>query len=114
MALIALAVFPADLILIWYYGGRLRRAFVEEREANAQATTRIEETLSSIKAVKAFGNERLEYEKYSSENWTAFLASRRARLMLTRYGVWSNISRGFAVVAVLLFGALQVTRGNSA
>ncbi|HXW84624.1 MAG TPA: ABC transporter ATP-binding protein [Candidatus Binataceae bacterium] len=114
MALIAFAVLPADVALVWYYSKRLRRAFVGEREATALATTRIEETLSSIRAVKAFGSETIEYDQYSRDNWNAFLASREARLMLVRFGVWSNITRGFAVVAVLLCGALQVKHGVTA
>ena len=114
MALIGLAVLPADIALIWYYSGKLRRGFLAEREATALATTRIEETLSSIKAVKAFSNEQGEFDSYARDNWNAFLASKHARLMLARYGVWSNISRGLAVVAVLLCGVIQVKHGSAA
>jgi len=45
----------------------------------------IEETLASIKAVKAFGREASEGEIYARDNWDAFMAARRARLL------WSSI-----------------------
>ena len=57
LALIALLLMPANFILAWLFANSLRAAFIAEREATAQATTRIEETLASIRTVKAFGTE---------------------------------------------------------
>ena len=56
------------------FANSLRAAFIEEREATALATTRIEETLASIRTVKAFGTEAGEADHYARENWDAFLA----------------------------------------
>jgi ABC-type multidrug transport system fused ATPase/permease subunit len=101
IALVALAVLPADLALAWYYGGRLRRAFLRERAAMAQATARLEATLASIKAVKACGRECDEAERYARDNWQAFMAARGARLMLARYQVATHLVRGLAYIIVL-------------
>jgi ABC-type multidrug transport system fused ATPase/permease subunit len=60
MALIAALLLPANLIVAWWYSNSLRTAFIGEREKTADATTRIEETLASIKTVKAFGTESTE------------------------------------------------------
>ncbi|HEY6419086.1 MAG TPA: ABC transporter ATP-binding protein [Candidatus Binataceae bacterium] len=114
IALIALALLPLNLLMAWAFSDPLRRAFVAEREASANATTRIEETLASIKTVKAFGTEASESAVYARDNWDAFRASRRARLMLAAYRVLSNTIRGFAYVAALYFGARQVLHGGSA
>ena len=114
MALIALAVLPLDLLLAVLYGTALRRAFIAEREATAAATTRIEETLASIKAVKAFEHEAFETDRYARDNWDAFLAARRARLMLARYRVATNTVRALAYVAALYFGARRVLIGGYA
>ena len=81
---------PANFVLAWIYADSLRAAFIDEREATALATTRIEETLASIRTVKAFGTEAREAENYARDNWDAFLAGRRARLMLARYRVITN------------------------
>ncbi len=114
MALIALVVMPLDLLIAAIYGTSLRRAFIGERETAAAATTRIEETLASIKAVKAFGRERFETDRYARDNWNAFLAARRARLMLARYRVWSNTIRGLAYVCAAYVGARDVLAGGYA
>ncbi len=112
IALIAVAIIPLNFALAWLYSDGLRRAFVGEREAAAQATTRIEETLASIKTVKAFATEAPETGRYAVDNWNAFLAARRARLMLARYSVLTNTIRALATVAVAYLGARQVVDGG--
>jgi len=114
MAAIALALLPANFALAWYYASSLRRAFIGERETAAAATTRIEETLSSIKAVKAFGCETREGGRYARDNWDSFIAARRARLMLARYRVSAEIVRGTAYVGAIWLGASQVLAGGAA
>jgi len=114
MALIAVLLIPSNLFLAWMFGGPLRRAFIGEREATARATTRIEETLASIKAVKAFGTEAHEAELYADENWNAFIAARRARLMLAGYRVITNTVRGVAYVGAAYVGVREVLAGGTA
>ena len=114
MVVIALVVLPLDLLLAVLYGTALRRSFIAERETAAAATTRIEETLASIKTVKAFHRENYETERYASDNWTSFVAARRARMMLVRYRVLTNTVRGTAYVAAAYLGARMVLHGGRA
>ncbi|MGC2762355.1 MAG: ABC transporter ATP-binding protein, partial [Candidatus Binatus sp.] len=113
MALIAVLLIPANLMLAWMFGDSMRSDFIRERETMAGATTRIEETLASIKTVKAFGTEAREAENYARDNWDAFIAARRARLMLARYRVMTNTVRGLAYVAALYVGATEVMAGGT-
>jgi ABC-type multidrug transport system fused ATPase/permease subunit len=114
MALIAMVVLPLDFMFAALYGTALRRSFIGERETAAVATTRIEETLASIKTVKAFGREEFETERYARDNWTSFVAARRARMMLARYRVLTNTVRGLAYVAAAYIGAQNVLLGGYA
>ncbi|MGH7781099.1 MAG: ABC transporter ATP-binding protein [Candidatus Binataceae bacterium] len=114
MGCIALALLPIDFALAWFYGNHLRPAFRAERETSSLATSRIEETLASIKAVKAFGQEEFESGRYATDNWNSFVAARRARLMIARYRVWTNTTRGIAYVAALYLGAREVLGGGTA
>jgi len=114
MGCIAIVLLPIDFALAWFYGNHLRPAFRAEREAASLATSRIEETLASIKAVKAFGQEEFESLRYATDNWNAFVAARRARLMIARYRVWNNTTRGVAYVAALYLGAREVLHGGTA
>lgn len=114
MALIAAALLPVNFVLGWIYANSLRAAFIGERETTARATTRIEETLASIRTVKAFGTEAREAENYARDNWDAFMAGRRSRLMLARYRVITNTVRGLAYVTALYVGATEVLAGGTA
>ena len=114
VAAIALALIPANLIVAALFAKPLRRAFLAERVATAQATTRIEETLASIKAVKAFGREASESDLYARDNWESFIAARRARMMFVVYRVIVYTLRSLAYVGAICFGALQVLHGGAA
>lgn len=112
MALVAAALMPIEFALAWIYSAKLRRKFLAERKATALATTRIEETLASIKAVKAFGCEGPESLQYAEDNWNAFLAARASRLLLARYRVATNVARGLAYCLAIYFGTLTVLHGG--
>jgi ABC-type multidrug transport system fused ATPase/permease subunit len=113
MALIALILLPAEFALAWAFGAPLRVAFLNAREATALATTRIEETLASIKAVKAFGREEHEAMIFADENWASLLAERKARTLWLIYRVLSNFLRGLAYLAVIYIGARQAVTGQA-
>jgi ATP-binding cassette, subfamily B, bacterial len=112
MALIALILLLAEFAVAWAFGEPLRVAFLRAREATAQATTRIEETLASIKAVKAFGGEEHEAIVYADQNWASLLAERKARTRWLIYRALSNFLRGLAYLAVIDVGARQVVTGH--
>jgi ABC-type multidrug transport system fused ATPase/permease subunit len=112
MCVVALILIPAEFALAWTFSASLRTAFLRAREASAHATTRIEETLASIKAVKAFGREDHEATVYGDENWAALIAERKARIRLLIYRVLSNLLRGLGYLAVVYIGAQQVVTGH--
>lgn len=112
MSVVAVILIPVEFLMAWAFSASLRSAFLAAREASAAATTRIEETVASIKAVKAFATENNEAELYAGENWAALLAERKARLLLIIYRVLSNFLRGMAYLAVLYVGARQVVTGH--
>lgn len=112
VAAIAAALIPANLLIAALFAKPLRRAFLAERVATAQATTRIEETLASIKAVKAFGREASESELYAIDNWASFMAARHARMLFVVYRVIIGTLRSLAYVGAVYFGAMQVLHGG--
>jgi ATP-binding cassette subfamily B protein len=114
VAAIAAALIPINLAIAALFAQPLRSAFLAERIATANATTRIEETLASIKAVKAFGNEASESALYAHDNWAAFIAARRARMLFVTYRVILASVRSLAYVGAVYFGATTVLHGGVA
>ena len=113
MALIALFLIPIEFALASAFSEPLRRAFLDAREVSAQAITRIEETLASIKAVKAFTRESHEATIYADENWASLMAERKARMLLVVYRLLLSFVRGLGYLAVLYLGAREVLGGYS-
>jgi ABC-type multidrug transport system fused ATPase/permease subunit len=114
VAAIAAALIPTYVVIGALFATPMRRAFLAERVATANATSCIEETLASIKTVKAFGREAAESELYSHMNWDAFMAARRARMLFVKYRMVIGIVRALAYLAAIYFGALHVLRGDVA
>jgi ATP-binding cassette, subfamily B, bacterial len=113
MTLIALAYLAANVIVAWMFTQPMRRCFRRAREAAAAATTRVEETLASIKTVKAFGREESEHALFGHDNWDAFIAARSARMLMVYYRLCINTLRAFAYVAALYLGAKAVLAGQT-
>ena len=64
LTLIALAVVPPVVLLAVYFGRKLERLSQRERDANASASARAEESLSGMRTVQAFQREREEVRQY--------------------------------------------------
>jgi len=70
-----------------YYTPVLRRAFREARERNSALTSRIQETISGLKVVKAYGAEPFEQERFEDASRQAFAGAYRARTSLALMGI---------------------------
>lgn len=108
LALVAIAVAPL-VVLAALLVGRPTRTFSERmQEELGAANTVLEETLSSMRIVKAFGREDHEVRRYSDALWRAFgVAVTSARLRALFEAVVTAM--GFvAIVAVLWFGGHEV------
>jgi subfamily B ATP-binding cassette protein MsbA len=64
LTLIALVVVPPVVLVAVYYGRRLERLSLQERDATAGAGARSEETLAGIRTVQAFQQEKSESRAY--------------------------------------------------
>ncbi len=64
LALVALAVVPVLALLIRVFGARLRAKWHEAKELGTSATSVLQEVLTSLRVVKAFGQERREERRF--------------------------------------------------
>jgi ABC-type multidrug transport system fused ATPase/permease subunit len=82
LAITLVLLAPPLLILGSWLSQRMRVRFRAAREANSTLTSRIQETLSGIKVIKAYGAEGLELARFEQASETAFSAAFRARSLL--------------------------------
>jgi len=108
LALLALAVAPLLVVMGLLVGRRTRALSKQAQEQLAEASTVLEETLSTTRVVKAFGRERYELERYAGAVGRSFsITVSAARLRALFEAVMTTA--GFAAVAVVLwFGGHEV------
>lgn len=109
---VVLAVVPPTVLIGTLFGRRLQALTTREQETLGEATTTLEETLSGMRSVKAFGREEHEIGRYEQSVGLGFgLAMRRARL-----NAFFAPSIGFlaylALTGVLIFGVREVAAGR--
>ncbi|MDR1240663.1 MAG: ABC transporter ATP-binding protein/permease [Oscillospiraceae bacterium] len=68
LALYAIAIFPIMIIYLKYFIPKTFKIFTKERKKVSDVNSQLEETISGIRTVKSFGNEKLEKSKFEFEN----------------------------------------------
>jgi ATP-binding cassette, subfamily B, bacterial len=64
LALLALAVMPALVLLTVFFGRRVRERWHEQKERESTVAAVLQESLSALRVVKAFGQEEREAERF--------------------------------------------------
>jgi ATP-binding cassette subfamily B protein len=113
MGLLLLLLGPPLVWLAHALGRRLRVAFRQARERNADLTARIQETLAGIRVIKAYGGEGFEQRRFESASAGAFAAAFDSRALfglLTIALFWVTAA---GLVLAGAWGALQTARGTA-
>ncbi len=112
LTLVALLVAPISIFIIANIGLRLRKQSALSQAKMADVTSILQETISGIRVVKAFGMEEFEIKKFMSETQKYF----RTLLKITRTGKLASPLNEFlgAIIGVgiLWFGGQQVLQGK--
>ncbi len=113
LALVAMLVFPLVVYPVARFGRKMRRASTEGQISMGKMSSLVEETVSGIRVVKAFGME--DYERRRFRDITReFL---RHQLRLFRVHALSfpimELLAGFGIAGVLLYGGLRVAAGQT-
>lgn len=112
LSLVALIVFPVICLALYLLFRKVKRAARDQRKREGAIASRLQERLSAISTIQAFGRERFEKDKFVLEsNQTLENSIRTARIeaaatrtveILSALGIW----------AVVLFGAFEVLHNS--
>jgi len=112
LALVLAGIWPPALALGAFFSRRLRIGFRTAREANSRLTSRVQETLSGIKVVKAYGAEEREQERFEQSSRAAFDAALAARSRLAWFGIAVFWAIGAALLIVIASATLDTRHGS--
>jgi len=112
LTLVALLVIPFSGILIYQIGQSLKRKSRRVQERIAEVTTNLQETISGIKIVKAFGMEKFEYNRFTQMTGNHFRAILR-QVRMNRLSSPLSETLGVGImVSILWFGGQLVLSGR--
>ena len=87
LAGLLLITWPPAILVGAFVSKRLRVRFRNSREANSRLTSRIQETLTGIRVIKAYGAEEAEQRRFDWSSREAFRHAFRARSWLASFHV---------------------------
>lgn len=111
LTLVAFAFVPVILIFALYLNKKMKRAFKTNRARIADINGQIEDSLSGIRAVKSFGNETIEMEKFREGNDRFVESKRSSYWYMGTYNSGLGALVTLVTIVVLLVGSALIT-GN--
>lgn len=110
--LIALSILPALLVVVFTFTRRIKSASRDVRHKEVDLVATMQEVLSSIRLVKAFGREEYERERFARESTQIVDATLRARDIKAKLAPAVELIVASGSAAVLWFGARDAMNGT--
>ncbi len=99
------------LVSIWFFR-RVTKAFEAYQGQEAVLSTTLQENLTGVRVVKAFGRQEYEKGKFEKDNWAKFLKGKFLLLMHSMFWPLSDIVLGAQMLFGFVLSALMVIRGE--
>ncbi len=113
LALVALVAFPLAFWPIARFGRKLRRTSTRSQEVIGGLTSHLQETISGVKLVKAFGAEEYEVDRFASRNADLYRLSMKVVKVQALTSPLSEMFAGIGAAAVIFYGGYSVVNGIS-
>jgi ATP-binding cassette subfamily B protein len=110
LALVALIMLPP--LYIYVHNRRMRPRYKETKQLESNAFQVIQEVLTAIRVVKAFGREDDEEERFINQSSKNVQEKIRLASAEGRFGLLVNLTIGLGSAAVLFIGVLSVQSGS--
>jgi len=111
LALLLAAVWLPLAVLGRAIGARLRGRFRGARAANSALTSQIQESLSAVRVIKAFGLEAREQARFERASRAAFAEARSARSWVAGLSIAVFWTVGAAIIAATYVATLDTRAG---
>lgn len=109
--LIALSVLPALFLVVYTFTRKIKKASRQLRKKEAEMVSTLQEVLSTIRIVKAFGREEYEQQRFEAESTDSVELALRARNIKAKLSPAVEIIVACGTALVLWFGGRQAMQG---
>lgn len=111
LALVAFAFIPVMAVFAFYFNGKMGKAFQRNREKIAEINSQIEDSLSGIRVVKSFANEKEEMKKFKRGNDNFVAAKKVSYKYMGIYNSGLGAMSTLITVVVLVVGVRMMLKG---
>ncbi|MEB3788708.1 MAG: ABC transporter ATP-binding protein/permease [Desulfurococcales archaeon] len=111
LTVVAMTTIPLMVFISKYFGGRIYRAYRDTRQKIAKISSIVEESVSGIETVKAFGREPMVEEEFSRASRDTVKAYMRVAYYMGFFWPLMNISSLLSIVIVLAYGSYLAYTG---
>jgi ATP-binding cassette subfamily B protein len=111
LGLIALAISPILLLVSAVYRRRLREQSREVKKLESSALSVVQEVLSALRVVKAFGQEKREHHRFLNHSHDGMRARMRLLLAEGKYGFLVGVTTAAGTAGVVFIGVRHVQEG---
>jgi len=112
VVLVALSATPLLFLFTHVFGKRLKDRWTDLKMMESSANSQVQEVISSMRVVKAFGREEHEHERFIIQSKEKMRMQIRTYLLQGGYDLLIGVSMATATAAVLLLGGLHVLSGR--
>jgi ATP-binding cassette, subfamily B, bacterial len=112
LALVVFAVVPVMFVFSYSFRRRFKKAFRANKEAMAVINERIEESVSGVRVVRAFGNEGFETRRFESDNQLFRDARVRSVRLIGFFSSGVGFLSNFGLALVLAGGGYAAIKGS--
>ena len=110
--LVAVGFLPVILLYSGFFYSKIAKRFLVADEAEGELSAGVQENLTGVRVVRAFGREKYEVERFDRKNERfASLWIQLGRLMSAYWGIGDLIT-GLQILTVISVGVLQTVGGE--
>lgn len=112
LTLILLAVTFIMIVFSYFQNRKMSKVFYDNRVKIAGVNASVQDSLSGIRVVKSFANEKVEQKKFDKSN-LAFLRSKIDNYMIMgRYQAGNSFFEGLLYIVILVSGGVFIAQGT--
>jgi ATP-binding cassette subfamily B protein len=112
LGLLSVIVIPFMLLVSLWFFKRLTKAFENYQSQEAVLSTTLQENLTGVRVVKAFGRQEYEKGKFERDNWTKYMKGKLLLLMHSLFWPLSDIVLGLQMLFGFVYAAIMAINGE--
>jgi ATP-binding cassette subfamily B multidrug efflux pump len=112
-ALVSMSVIPLMILATWWFSGQARKAFRRTRVAIGNVNADLQESISGVREVQAFGREGVNIESFRQSNAANRDANIRAVSFTAALGPTLEALGYLAIAITTVVGGLLLLRGQT-